>query len=307
MEKFDVAVIGAGAAGISAAVALARSKRSVLVLNAGKPRNAAASGAHNVMGMEGSSPQEILRQSREKAEAYGVQFSSSQVQELSGSKEEGFLVNGGERTFSARRILLATGLKDVLPDIPGLSEAWGKSALHCPYCHGWEVRDRRIAIIGIGMMSAHQAKLFSQLSEHVTYINHTPEMLSAEDRQVLTALSIPIIDAQLESVDVDTSGQLDLLHLSTGQKLDMDAVVVMTRLQANAELYEALGGVLCANPLGNYIAVDQMGATDIPGVYAAGNVAELSAMVLAAAASGVSAGAGINYDLIAQKIESLIS
>lgn len=306
MENFDVIIVGAGVAGISAATALARSKRSVLVIDAGSPRNAPSASAHNVLGMEGLSPWEILQQAREQAANYGVQFSSAQVQELNGSLESGFNVHCTDSTYTAARIVLATGLKDILPEIPGLREAWGKSVLHCPYCHGWEVRDQRIAILGIGAMSTHQAQLFAQLSDRVSYINHAPEMLTADHRKILAALDIPVLEARVTSLDVESSGQLKRLNLSTGQTLSMDAVVVMSRMEANAGLYEALGGVLSEHPMGTHIAVNQMGATEIPGVYAAGNVAELGAMVLAAAASGVSAGAGINYDLITNKVSLLI-
>lgn len=304
MENFDVIVIGAGVAGIAAATALARSRRSVLVIDAGSPRNAPSASAHNVLGMEAQSPQEILRQARGQAENYHVRFSSDRVTDLSGSLDSGFTVSCAASTYGARRILLATGTTDILPNIPGLKEAWGKSLLHCPYCHGWEVRDQRIAILGVDAMSVHQAQLFSQLSEQVTYINHAPEMLGVAERELLAALEIPIIDAQIDSLQVDSSGVLSQVLLGNGEKLAVDAAVVMSRLEANAALYQGLGGVLSDHPMGTHIAVNPMGATEIPGIYAAGNLAEPGAMLLASAASGVSAGAGMNYDLIAQKVAS---
>ena len=304
MENFDVIAIGAGAAGISAATALARSRRSVLVIDAGNPRNATSISAHNLLGRDGISPHELLGQARRQAVDYGVRFSDEWVQLLEGSLESGFTARTAERSYTARRILLATGLRDVLPQIPGLQAAWGKSVLHCPYCHGWEVRDQRIAILGVGAMSPHQAQMFNQLSDRVTYINHAPDMLGAEERSNLDTLSIPVIDTQIDSLEVDPSGGLRSLHLANGQNLEADAAVVMSRMEANAGLYESLGGVLTDHPLGTHIATNQMGATDIPGVFAAGNVADLGAMVLAAAANGVTTGAGINYDLITERILS---
>ncbi|MCW4464716.1 NAD(P)/FAD-dependent oxidoreductase [Glutamicibacter sp. MNS18] len=302
MEDFDVIIIGAGAAGISAATALARSKRSVLVIDAGSPRNAASTSAHNLLGRDGISPHEILAEARQQAVEYGVLFRNEWVELLEGSLESRFTVRTSDYSYTARRIMLATGLRDVLPQIPGVQDGWGKTVLHCPYCHGWEVRDQRIAILGIGLMSPHQAQMFSQLSDRVTYINHAPDMLGEEERNNLAALSIPVIDTRVDALEFDPSGGLHSLRLANGQQLEVDAAVVMSRMEANARLYESMGGVLTDHPLGRHIATNQMGATDIPGVFAAGNVADLGAMVLAAAASGVTTGAGINYDLINERI-----
>src|SRR5688500_4772703 len=138
----DVVIIGGGAAGLSAAVALARSLRSVVVIDAGEPRNAPADGAHNLLGQEGIPPLELLEKGRREAEGYGAECRRDRAV---GARRSpiGFEVDlaGGE-TVQARRMLLATGLVDVLPEVPGVSEFWGKSVLHCPYCHGWEVRGR---------------------------------------------------------------------------------------------------------------------------------------------------------------------
>lgn len=306
MENYEVIIVGGGPAGLAAATALGRSRRSVLVLDAAEPRNALSPGAHNVLGHEGIAPQELLRRGRAEASGYGVRFVTAPVDGVSGSVADGFNTSTGTQTYRAERILLATGLRDNLPAIPGIWDAWGKSVLHCPYCHGWEVRDQRIAVLGVGPMSLHQAQLFSQLSEHTIYINHEPSFLDADGRRVLHALNVPVVDARIESLDVDPAGQLHALRLTNGQSLEMDAAVVMSRMEANAHLYELLGGSLTEHPLGHHIAVDQMGATAIPGVYAAGNITELGAMVLGSAAAGVMAGAAINIDLLTHKVQVLL-
>ena len=157
MEHFEVIIVGGGSAGLAASIALARSRRNVLVIDEGHPRNAPAQHAHNVLGQEGTSPLQLLERGRAEAENYGVKIIVGAVDSLSGSLEQGFTVNVDQRAFTADRIVLATGLKDELPKIPGLQEAWGTSAIHCAYCHGWEVRDQEILVIGCGPMSAHQA------------------------------------------------------------------------------------------------------------------------------------------------------
>ena len=169
----DVAIVGGGAAGLSAAVALARSLRSVVVVDAGEPRNAPAAGAHNVLAREGVSPLELLAAGRGEAEHYGAEICHDRAV-AARRRDDVFeldLASGG--TVRARRLLLATGLIDELPDVPGVREFWGTSVLHCPYCHGWEVRGQRIGVLGTSPFSVHQTLLFRQLSADVTLFSHT--------------------------------------------------------------------------------------------------------------------------------------
>ncbi|MEU3332696.1 NAD(P)/FAD-dependent oxidoreductase [Glutamicibacter creatinolyticus] len=306
MEHFDVVVIGGGAAGLAAASTLARSLRSVLVCDAGEPRNATSAAAHNILGHDGASPQQVLQLARDQAISYGVKLSGSAVTGLEGSLNQGFTVRTDSEHFGARRIVLATGLRDTLPKIPGLGQGWGKSVLHCPYCHGWEVRGQRIAILGVSAMSSHQAQLFSQLSKHVTYVNHDPSALAEDQRTLLEALGIEIVNSAVQALDVHDDGSLHGIKLSNGVVLDADAAVVASSMHANAGLYLSLGGQLAQHPMGEYIATDQMGTTDIPGVYAAGNVANLGAMILASAAAGVTAGAAANADLLQEAAKKVM-
>jgi len=302
MEHFEVIVIGGGSAGLAASIALGRSRRSVLVIDEGQPRNAPAQHAHNVLGQEGISPLELLERGRTEAQEYGVRIINSAVDSLTGSLNDGFAVRVADQEFSAERIVLATGLKDELPQIPGLEQAWGTSAIHCAYCHGWEVRDQEIIVIGCGPMSAHQAMMFQQLSSKITFVDHDPSELNEEGTNLLAKLGIPVVRQSIAQLAFDQTGQLESVKLENNEELTAQSVIVASRMNANADLYLALDGALTEHPLGTFIKVNETGATDVPGVYAVGNASNLGAMVMAAAASGTLAGAAINAELLNAKL-----
>ena len=300
-EIYDVVVVGGSAAGLSGAVALARSRRSVLVVDAGDPRNAPAGHVHNFLTRDGTPPGEIYAAGRAEVTRYGGRVETGRVTALSRDGDR-FGVHIGSRTVAARRLLVATGLRDVLPDVPGLAARWGIDVLHCPYCHGWEVRDKRIGILSTGPAAVHQALLFQQLSPHVTLLRHTGPAPDAEQRGVLEALGVAIADGVVEQVETGASGLTGVVLAGRGH-LALDAVVVAPRLEARAELLEPLGlkpveVLLGDHPVGTRIEADRTGATAVPGVWVAGNLTDPQAQVVAAAAAGLMAGATINFDLI---------
>lgn len=305
MEHFETIVIGGGSAGLAAAIALGRSRRTVLIIDEGKPRNAAAQHAHNILGNEGINPLDLLSRGRQEAISYGARIIEGAVDNLTGSLDTGFTASTSGKSYSAERIVLATGLVDDLPAIPGLTRAWGDTAIHCAYCHGWEVRDQEILVLGIGPMSTHQAMMFSQLSPKITFVNHTPGALNDENRATLAALGIPVVEQSVQAIDFDAGGNLDSVKLADGRKISAQALVVASQMNAQASLYLALGGQLAEHPLGTFIHVNEMGATALPGVYAAGNVSNLGAMVMAAAAAGTVAGAAINADLLGNQLANV--
>ena len=301
----DVAVLGGGAAGLSAAVALARSLRSVVVVDDGEPRNAPAGGAHNVLAREGIPPLELLATGREEAQHYGAQLRRTRalaVRRIDGGFEVD-LAEGG--TLRARRLLLATGLVDELPDLPGLHRFWGTGVLHCPYCHGWEVRGQRIGVLGTGPMSVHQALLFRQLSEDVTLVRHTMPDPGGAAWEQLAAVGIHVVDSAAQGVR-GTDGVLHAVVLEGGQEIPVDALVVAPRFRARTELYEQLGGTPTEHPLGTYVATDATGRTELPGVWAAGNTSDLAAMVSVAAGAGVVAAAAVNADLVTEDADAAV-
>jgi thioredoxin reductase len=301
----DVAVIGGGAAGLSAAVTLARSLRSVVVVDAGEPRNAPAAGAHNVLGREGISPLELLAAGRREAEHYGAEIRRERgvAVRRCGDLFEVDLAGGG--TVRARRLLLAMGLVDELPSVPGVRELWGKSVLHCPYCHGWEVKGQRIGVLGTSPLSVHQTLLFRQLSDDVTLFVHTMPDPGREAWDQLAALGVRVVSGAVDRL----SSENDVLRavvLEEGDEFGVDALAVTPRFIARAELYEQLGGALTEHPMGAFIATGPMGRTDLPGVWAAGNVSDLGAMIAAAMGAGVAAAAAINADLVQEDARAAV-
>ncbi len=299
-RRCDVVVVGGGAAGLGAALQLARSRRSVVVVDAGEPRNAPAAHMHAYLGHDGRSPTEFLAIGRAEVANYGAELVDDTATTVTVDPEgDGFrVVLTGGNVIEGRRVLVATGLVDELPDIPGVAEQWGRGVIHCPYCHGWEVRDRRIAVIATGPLAAHQTLLFRQLSDRVTMIVHDRAGHAAEDRPRLAARGVQIEDCPVAAVVID-GGTLRGVRLDDGRLIEADAVVVAPRFVARAEPLRGLGVTPVPAPMGTgeVIETDSRGATTIPGIYAAGNVADVSHQVLQAAAEGSRIAAAINADL----------
>lgn len=296
-DNFDVVVIGGGAAGLSGAVALARSRRAVLVIDAGDPRNATAGQVHNFLTRDGTPPAELAVLGRRELAAYGgevilgVAVSVSRVGEL-------FRIELAERVVWARRMLVATGARDVLPDVAGLAGRWGQDVLHCPYCHGWEVRDQRVGVLSTGPATLHQALLFRQLTDQVTVLEHTGPPLTTEQRTQLAAVGITMAHGEVSAVE-SSGDQLTGVRFADGTVLAMDAVVIAPICYARAELLVPLG--LPTQEfrvgdalLGTYVPSGPGGTTSVPGVYVAGNVADVQSQVISAAAAGLAAAAAIN-------------
>ncbi|MFC4375359.1 NAD(P)/FAD-dependent oxidoreductase [Nocardia halotolerans] len=330
-DFYDVVVLGGGAAGLNAALMLARSRRSVAVIDAGSPRNAPADGVHGLLGRDGMSPLELLEVGRGEVRGYGGHIVSGEAvgvdriaESDSGSAGSGpgsgrsaprvdepvgsgdgtdaaeFLVTLADgRTVRTRRILIATGLADVLPDIPGLREHWGHDVLHCPYCHGWEVRDQRIAVLANGPMSMHQALLFTQLSDDIVFLSHTAQPLTDEDTEKLMAQGIRIVDGEVTEV-LAADDRLTGVRLADGTVVDRDALVVGPRFGTRATFLTALGLTPQPHPsgIGDHIPAEPGGRTAVPGVWVAGNATDPMAQVGAAAAAGAMAGAQLNAELV---------
>ena len=301
----DVVVIGGGPAGLAAAVMLARSLRSVLVVDAGEPRNATAAGAHNLLGREGVPPLELLAAGRAEAEGYGARILPGRAvsaRHVDGGIEVG-LADGV--TVRARRLLLATGLVDELPDLPGIRPLWGRSVLHCPFCHGWEVRGRRIGVLGTIPQNLHQVLLFRRLSENVTLFLHTMPEPDDEAWEQLAALGVRVVRGTVRELRAEGDA-LRSVVLEDGHVFDQDALVVAPRFAARGELYEQLGGTLTRQPTGVVVPAGPGGRTDVPGVWVAGNSADLTATVAVSAAAGASTGAAIHGDLMMEDVAAAV-
>ncbi|MFI0452651.1 NAD(P)/FAD-dependent oxidoreductase [Actinomadura sp. 6N118] len=307
--KYDVIVIGGGAAGLSGALALARSRRSVLVIDAGEPRNAPAGHIHNYLGREGTPPGELLAIGRGEVTSYGGEIVSGTVT-AARKANDGFHVELADGSAAhARRLLITTGLVDELPDVPGIAERFGRDVLHCPYCHGWEVRDQAIGVLGTNPFGLHQAKLFSQLSADVTYFVHTGPAPAEDEREQLAKRGITFVEGEVAGIEV-SDDRLTGVRLRSGEVVPRQALVVSPRFTARAGLFEALGLKpveleMNGTVFGSHIPADPSGATSVPGVYVAGNVTDLKAQVIVSAAAGLNAGAMINYDLVEEDIQNV--
>lgn len=302
-QNVDVVVVGGGAAGYAGAVALARSRRMVLLVDAGDPRNATAGHVHNFLTRDGTPPAELYAAGRREFEGYGGRVITGRVAAIARDNER-FRVTVEDDTITARGVLVATGARDELPDVPGLAEQWGRGVIHCPYCHGWEVRDRRIGVLATGPMAVHQALLFRQLSADVTLLMHAGEAPSGEAADQLAALGIPVVTGPVAAVE-SAGGLLTGARLADGALVELDALVVASFVRARAELVAPLGVDTAVFRVGEHAVATHVpsgptGATAVPGLYVAGNVVEPMAQVIAAAAAGLRAGAALNSELISR-------
>ena len=299
-DAYDVVVVGGGAAGLSAALVLGRARRRVAVIDAGAPRNAPAAHMHGFLSRDGMPPADLLAEGRDEVTGYGVELVNDQVLGI----EPGFVVRvAGGRTVTARRILLATGVGDELPDVPGVRQRWGKDLLHCPYCHGWEVRDQPLGVLGALPGSAQHALLVRQWSGDVVFFVHTYHLMPAEQRQ-LEARRIRVVPGEVARLVVQDD-RLTGVELTDGRVVARTAVFVRPgNLPHDDGLLAGLG---CERDEAGFPLVDGTGLTSVPGVWAAGNVADPRAQVITSAGAGSAAAIAINANLVQEDAERAIA
>ncbi|MFG2760887.1 NAD(P)/FAD-dependent oxidoreductase [Streptomyces wuyuanensis] len=300
LAELDVVVVGGGAAGLSAALTLARARRAVLVIDSGEPRNAPAAGVHGLLGREGTPPGELLRTGREEVGRYGGQVVPDTVTRAR-REGGGFVVETASgRRHRARHLLVASGLVDELPAVPGLRERWGRDVLHCPYCHGWEVRDEPVGVLASGLAAVHQALLFRQWTPDVTLFLHTADDPDDEQWEQLAARGIAVVDGEVTGLAVEDD-RLRGVRLASGRRVPVAALVVGPRFEARGDLLSGLGVSTVEHPMGvgRHVVCDARGATGVEGVWVAGNVSDLMASVAVAAATGAQAAMAINAELVA--------
>jgi thioredoxin reductase (NADPH) len=311
MTKYDVIVIGGGAAGLSGAQALVRSRRSVLVVDDRTPRNAPADGVHNYLTRDGVPPQELYAIGRREVRGYGGDFVDGTVT-TARRDDNGFIVELADGTaYRSRRLLVTTGLTDVRPDVPGLAQRWGKDVVHCPYCHGWEVRDQAIGVLATSSMALHQVQLFRQLSDDVTLFLHTAPEPTDEQWEELAARGISVVQGKVEQVEI-TGDRISGVRLEGGTVVPRQVLAVQTTVRARAGFLTDLGlepTLVEANGIevGTAVPVDGKGATQVSGVFAAGNVTSPMAQVMTSAAAGLMAGAALNFDLIEEETRRAVA
>lgn len=300
-SEFDVLVVGGGPAGLSAALALGRSRRSVLVVDDGEPRNAPAEAMHAFLTRDGTQPEELRALGRAEIARYGAQHHSGRAVTARRVADRFRVELEDGRTVLPRRLVITTGLVDELPAIPGLAERWGRDVIHCPYCHGWEVRDRIIGVLATSPMSLHQVGLFRQLSDRVVLLTHTGPTPDPNQAATLVARGIDMVDGKVAAVEVDDDVLVGV-RLAGGKQVPLEALAVAPRFLARSGLLTDLGVDATDHPsgTGTHVPADAVGRTDIAGVWVAGNVTDPTAQVIAAAAQGNRVGAAVNADLVAK-------
>lgn len=307
-ERYEAIVIGGGAAGLSAALVLGRARRSTLVVDAGEPRNAPAAHMQGYLTRDGMPPAEFLAEGRREIERYGVDLVRDRAVDVAPDGAGEFDVRLAEgRSVHARRLVVATGLADELPSVPGVAERFGRDVLHCPYCHGWEVRDQAFGVLATTPMSVHQALMVSQWSKDVTLFLHTvaADELSDDDLRRLAAAGVAVVPGEVAGLVVDDD-RLTGVGLADGTVHDRTALFVAPRAVPRTGLLERLGAELRETPFGSYPVVDETGRTTVPGVWAAGNAMGFSEQVVNAASGGYRAGAMINADLLFADLDAAV-
>lgn len=307
MERIvDVVVIGGGPAGAAVALQLGRVRRSVLVVDAGQPRNAPSAHMQGYLGHDGVSPAQFSAITREELDAYGVGVVDGRILSVVDDDDTLLCATADGHAVRARRVVVASGLTDVLPDLDGVAEMWGDRVIHCPWCHGWEVRDQRVAVIDTSGLGSHQAQIFAQLTDHITLVRNHSTPINDDELEQLRLLGVAVetrpalrIAATGDEIAVildDTNGDPNLI---------VDVAVVAPNFTANAdavadlvEMWEHPSG------LGHCVRADEFGATSHPKIIAVGNVADPMQQVLHAAAHGSKAATMLNTGLIHDDIEA---
>lgn len=301
MNTYDVPVIGGGAAGLSASLVLSRARRHVLIVDAGAPRNAPAANMHGFLSRDGMPPAELLAAGREEVTGYGATIIAGTVTELiqCGPNFQALLDDG--QRVKARKVLVTTGLHDELPNLPGLAQRWAKDVLHCPYCHGWEVRDQQLGVLWNGPESVRYAQIVRQWT-HDLVLFVSDDTLTPADRSQLVARAIGIVEGSVHHVVVQDD-QLTAVAMVDGRSIPRQALFVPPRFTPNDAL---LAGVGCEVDEQGWVITGPNGTTSVPGLWVAGNVTNARAQVISAAGEGSAAAIAINTDLVGDDVRTAV-
>ncbi|MEU8294004.1 NAD(P)/FAD-dependent oxidoreductase [Streptomyces pseudogriseolus] len=296
-SRYDVVVVGGGAAGLSAALVLGRARHRTLVVDAGEPRNAPSAHMQGYLSRDGMPPAEFLALGREEIAAYGVELVRDRVVDVARGEDFTVALERGGRV-RARRIVVATGLKDEMPGVPGVAERFGRDVLHCPFCHGWEVRDEPFGVLASSAAGVHQALMVSRWSKDVTFFLHrvAEEELSDLDLRRLAAAGVDVVPGEVAGLVVEDD-RLTGVRMADGTVHPRSVLFVAPRPVPQTGLLEGLGAEMNETPFGTYPVVDPTGLTSVPGVWAAGNAIGFAEQVVHAASGGYRAASAIVGDL----------
>ncbi|MGB3830062.1 MAG: NAD(P)/FAD-dependent oxidoreductase [Ornithinimicrobium sp.] len=303
MNQYDVVVIGGGAAGLSAALVLSRARRKVLVVDGGEPRNAPATHMHRYLSRDGTPPAVLLATGRREVRSYGGEVIDSIVTDLTPDRGSGFgVLLVDMQRISARRLLVTTGLRDDLPDVAGLRARWARDVLHCPYCHGHEVRDRQLGVLGGTPGALRYAQIVRQWTHDLIYFT-PPGVLTAAERAQLRARAIGVVEGSIDALVIDNADHLRGVQMCSGCVIPREALFVPPRFVPNNLLLLDLG---CDVDAAGWVTVDVTGLTSVPGVWAAGNVVDPRAQVITAAGAGSAAAIALNADLVDDDVRNAV-
>ncbi|GGY99096.1 thioredoxin reductase [Streptomyces olivaceoviridis] len=304
---YEVVVVGAGAAGLSAALVLGRSRRRTLVVDAGEPRNAPSAHMQGYLSRDGMSPAEFLAVGREEVARYGVELLRDRVVDVAREGDFAAVLASG-RTVRARHLVIATGLTDELPPVPGLAERFGRDVVHCPYCHGWEVRDLPTGVLATSPLSVHQALMVTQWSKDVRLFLHEvgEAELTDQDLRRLAAAGVTVVPGEVAGL-VTADDRLTGVRLADGTVHEREVLYAAPRAVPHNDLLIRLGAELRETPFGSYPVIDERGLTTVPGLWAAGNASGFAEQVINAASRGYRAGAAINGELLMADLDDSAS
>jgi len=292
-NTYEVIIIGGSYAGLSAALALGRSLRKVLIIDAGQPCNRFTPHSHNFIAHDGHKPAEIAQQAKEQVRNYKtVEFHDGFVKQVS-KQPDGFEVSTEGHKFVAKKLILASGIKDKLPDIDGFAACWGISAIHCPYCHGYEFKGMKTGILANGDDAFHYAKLISNLTEDLKIFTNGEASFSDEQLKKLADHSIKIVETPIERLE-HKDGYINRLLLTDGERFSINALYHGPEFEHYKNIPQQLGCTIAEHGL---VEVDGFQKTSVPGVYACGDISNMRSLAIAAA-SGTKAGSVINMELI---------
>jgi thioredoxin reductase len=300
-RRFDVVVLGGGPAGLSAALLLGRACRSVLVLDSGMPRNRFAPHMHGVLGHDGRPPSELLEDGRREVRRYGGVIETVVVDAVQ-QVPEGFVIVAESQQFRGRRLVVATGVTDELPQVPGLAAHWGTGVSHCPYCDGYEVRGQPLGVLATGHGSGHQAQLLRQWSEMLTFFADDRDTLTDRERIEMRARGIAVVESPVAQVLPEQSGTGVRVELQDGSARTVARLFVVPHVRPNDAALVGLGAQRITPHRISCVAVDHAGRTSVPGVWAVGNVADPKANVPMCIGAGAAAGGAINADLVEEEV-----
>ncbi|MCT7658381.1 NAD(P)/FAD-dependent oxidoreductase [Mycobacterium deserti] len=300
--QWECAVVGAGAAGLSAALVLGRARRRTVVIDADQQSNRASSGIGGLLGFDQRPPAELYAAGRDELSSYpSVEYRRASV-EVGRRVDNGFEleVDDGE-VIHARRVLLATGMQYCPPEIPGLTELWGTSVFQCPFCHGWEMRDKRLAALAAGEEAVHSTLMLRGWTDDVVSLTDGHSQLSSEDEDALRTAGVTIDDRRVVEL-IGEEGQLTAIAFADGTRLERDGLLVEAPLKQRSPLAEQLGASCTPGPLAaDAISVDQIHRTEAGGVFAAGDVCTEQPHLAGAIAAGAQAAMIIVQSLLADE------